>query len=312
MEQRNLAVELLQKLLKGEVASRRRKNVVQARSFAEMLEEAVRRYQNRAVEAAQVIEELIELAREMRAANARGEELGLTMRSWRSTTRWRPMTAPSRYSRRNPVRDCPRTCRNGARATSPSTGRSARTCAPTSGGWSSASFTSMAIRRTSRRRRRGLCWNRRKRCRVSGPCSVQSRRLERHSPDCIRNEVNELDHRVFIGIIVDADDVDIDRLDVELDEVMCRESDDESTVKTWRAGRASRSRLVVHARRRESSYTRAGPSARTRWPSVIERARLAGDNGAGSPSPRRDRPDERRQKRGKSRALLQSSTEALT
>ena len=78
MEQRNLAVELLQKLLKGEVASRRRKNVVQARSFAEMLEEAVRRYQNRAVEAAQVIEELIELAREMRAANARGEELGLT------------------------------------------------------------------------------------------------------------------------------------------------------------------------------------------------------------------------------------------
>ena len=78
MEQRNLAVELLQKLLKGEVASRRRKNVVQARSFAEMLDEAVRRYQNRAVEAAQVIEELIELAREMRAANARGEELGLT------------------------------------------------------------------------------------------------------------------------------------------------------------------------------------------------------------------------------------------
>ena len=78
MEQRNLAVELLHKLLKGEVASRRRKNVVQARSFSEMLEEAVRRYQNRAVEAAQVIEELIELAREMRAANARGEELGLT------------------------------------------------------------------------------------------------------------------------------------------------------------------------------------------------------------------------------------------
>lgn len=62
----------------GEVASRRRKNVVQARSFAEMLEQTIRRYQNRAIEAAQVIEELIALAREMREANARGEALGLS------------------------------------------------------------------------------------------------------------------------------------------------------------------------------------------------------------------------------------------
>ena len=78
MPHRNLAVELLQKLLRGEVSTRRRKNVVQARSFAEMLEHALRRYQNRAIEAAQVIEELIELAREMREANARGERLGLS------------------------------------------------------------------------------------------------------------------------------------------------------------------------------------------------------------------------------------------
>jgi type I restriction enzyme R subunit len=78
MPQRNLAVELLQKLLKGELSARRRKNVVQARSFAEMLEQTIRRYQNRAIEAAQVIEELIQLARDMRAANARGEELGLS------------------------------------------------------------------------------------------------------------------------------------------------------------------------------------------------------------------------------------------
>ncbi len=78
MPQRNLAVELLQKLLKGELATRRRKNVVQARSFAEMLEQTIRRYQNRAIEAAQVIEELIALAKEMREANARGEALGLT------------------------------------------------------------------------------------------------------------------------------------------------------------------------------------------------------------------------------------------
>jgi len=78
MPQRNLAVELLQKLLKGELKERRRKNVVQARSFAEMLEQTIRKYQNRAIEAAQVIEELNQLAKEMRAANARGEELGLS------------------------------------------------------------------------------------------------------------------------------------------------------------------------------------------------------------------------------------------
>ena len=78
MPQRNLAVDLLRKLLAGEIKSRRRKNVVQARSFAGMLEEAIRRYQNRAIEAAQVIEELIQLAKEMAQANARGESLGLS------------------------------------------------------------------------------------------------------------------------------------------------------------------------------------------------------------------------------------------
>ena len=78
MPHRNLAVELLRKLLKGEVSARRRKNVVQARSFAELLEQTLRRYQNRAIEAAQVIEELIELAKEMREASARGEKLGLS------------------------------------------------------------------------------------------------------------------------------------------------------------------------------------------------------------------------------------------
>ena len=78
MPQRNLAVELLQKLLKGELAIWRRKNIVQARSFAKMLETTLRLYQNRAVEAAQVLEELIQLARLLREANARGEALGLS------------------------------------------------------------------------------------------------------------------------------------------------------------------------------------------------------------------------------------------
>jgi len=78
MPQRNLAVELLRKLLLGEIRLRSQRNVVQSRSFAELLEQAVRRYQNRAIETAQVIEELIGLARQMREANARGEALGLT------------------------------------------------------------------------------------------------------------------------------------------------------------------------------------------------------------------------------------------
>jgi type I restriction enzyme R subunit len=78
MPQRNLAVELLQKLLKGEIRTRSRRNVVQARSFAELLEQSIRKYQNRAIETAQVIEELIELVKDMRAAAALGEGLGLS------------------------------------------------------------------------------------------------------------------------------------------------------------------------------------------------------------------------------------------
>ena len=77
MSHRNLAVELLQKLIRGELSTRRRQNVIQARSFAGMLEDAIRRYQNRTIEAAQVIEELIELAKDMREDFARGQDLGL-------------------------------------------------------------------------------------------------------------------------------------------------------------------------------------------------------------------------------------------
>jgi type I restriction enzyme R subunit len=78
MPQRNLAVELLEKLLKGEIRMRARRNVVQARAFSEMLEKSLIRYQNRAIETAKVIEELIALARDMREAARRGEELGLS------------------------------------------------------------------------------------------------------------------------------------------------------------------------------------------------------------------------------------------
>ena len=75
---KNVAVELLEKLLNDEIRTRSQKNVVQGRSFASMLEGSIRTYQNRTIEAAQVIEELIEIAREMRQAQDRGEELGLS------------------------------------------------------------------------------------------------------------------------------------------------------------------------------------------------------------------------------------------
>lgn len=77
MPQKNLAVEMLQKLLKNEIKTRARRNVVKSRLFSELLEAAIRKYQNRAIQAAQIIEELLELARKMREDTARGEQLGL-------------------------------------------------------------------------------------------------------------------------------------------------------------------------------------------------------------------------------------------
>jgi type I restriction enzyme R subunit len=78
MEHKNVAVELLRKLLNDEVKRREKQNIVQARSFAELLENSVRRYQKRAITAAQVLEELLELARTVREAHKRGDDLGLS------------------------------------------------------------------------------------------------------------------------------------------------------------------------------------------------------------------------------------------
>ncbi|MDN7815878.1 type I restriction endonuclease subunit R [Burkholderia vietnamiensis] len=78
LPERNLAVELLERLLEGEIKSRFAGNVVQEKKFSEMLANVVKRYQNRAIETAQVIEELIDMAKKFRAAASRGEELGLT------------------------------------------------------------------------------------------------------------------------------------------------------------------------------------------------------------------------------------------
>jgi type I restriction enzyme R subunit len=75
---RNVAVELLQKLLNDELRVRSRRNVVQSKMFSAMLQEAILKYQNRAIQTAQVIAALIDLAKQMRAAHRRGEDLGLT------------------------------------------------------------------------------------------------------------------------------------------------------------------------------------------------------------------------------------------
>jgi len=77
MKERNLAVELLERLLKGEIKSRFKTNVVQSAKFSELLQQSLIRYRNRAVETAQVIEELIEMAKKFQAAAQRGESLGL-------------------------------------------------------------------------------------------------------------------------------------------------------------------------------------------------------------------------------------------
>ena len=77
MKERNLAVELLERLLKGEIKSRFKTNVVQNAKFSELLQQSLTRYRNRAVETAQVIEELIEMAKKFQAAGQRGESLGL-------------------------------------------------------------------------------------------------------------------------------------------------------------------------------------------------------------------------------------------
>ncbi|MCD4815587.1 MAG: type I restriction endonuclease subunit R [Methanosarcinales archaeon] len=77
MPYRNLAVELLEKLLKDAIKSKSRNNVVQEMKYGDRLKETLRKYNNRAIETAQVIEELIEMAKEFKEALNRDVELGL-------------------------------------------------------------------------------------------------------------------------------------------------------------------------------------------------------------------------------------------
>src|SRR3989338_8821337 len=77
MPQKNLAFEALKKLLNDEIRIMSKKNMVQAKSFMDLLDKTIKKYTNRSIEAAQVIEELIELARKVRDEKGRGKELNM-------------------------------------------------------------------------------------------------------------------------------------------------------------------------------------------------------------------------------------------
>lgn len=82
MTHKNLALELLKKLLKGEIKTRTKVNLVQSKKFSEMLDSSVRNYQNNLITSAQVIDEMIQLAKEIKEADRRGEDLGLDFREY--------------------------------------------------------------------------------------------------------------------------------------------------------------------------------------------------------------------------------------
>jgi len=80
MPRKNLALELLRRLLNDEIKRRSQRNIIQSKKFSEMLADAIKRYQNNAITAAEIIEELIRLAKEIKEADKRGENLNLDFR----------------------------------------------------------------------------------------------------------------------------------------------------------------------------------------------------------------------------------------
>lgn len=82
MTHKNLALELLKKLLNDEIKTRQRVNLVQSKKFSEMLEKAMKTYQNNLITSAQIIEEMIRLAKDIKEADRRGEDLGLNYREY--------------------------------------------------------------------------------------------------------------------------------------------------------------------------------------------------------------------------------------
>ena len=82
MKHRNLALELLKKLLNDEIRTRQKVNLVQSKKFSEMLDKAMKSYQNNLITSAQIIDEMIRLAKDIKEADRKGEEMGLDFREY--------------------------------------------------------------------------------------------------------------------------------------------------------------------------------------------------------------------------------------
>jgi type I restriction enzyme R subunit len=82
MTHKNLALELLKKLLNDEIKTRQKVNLVQSKRFSEMLDKAMKSYQNNLITSAQIIEEMIRLAKDIKEADRKGEEMGLDFREY--------------------------------------------------------------------------------------------------------------------------------------------------------------------------------------------------------------------------------------
>ncbi len=108
-------MELLERLLEGEIKSKFASNVVQQKKFSDLLTNVITRYQNRSIETAQVMEELVEMAKKFQEAASRGEQLGLTedeVRFYDALAN--NESAVRELTRRNAQEDRPRTDREPA------------------------------------------------------------------------------------------------------------------------------------------------------------------------------------------------------
>jgi type I restriction enzyme, R subunit len=152
-DQKNLQLEAVRRLISNEVKVIGKSNVVAGRKFSEMLSEALNRYQNRTIDAAQVIAEIVEIAKAIRAQRQRGQETGLTENEVAFydalSTNESARLAMQDESLRKIATSSPRS----SAATPRRTGRSRKPFAPNSGPELSASCSSMATRPTRSRPR---------------------------------------------------------------------------------------------------------------------------------------------------------------
>ena len=189
MPHRNLAVELLQKLLKGGTVCQTPQEPRPGPLLRRDARAILLRYQNRAIEAAQVIEELIQLAREMREANARGEQLGLSEEELAFYDALETNDSAVQVLGDDTLRAIARELVDTVRRNVSIDWTHRRACAPSFAPASNVSCACMATRRTSRRRPPRRCSNRRNSYRKAGrrsespaaaPCLAKGRRKAIH------------------------------------------------------------------------------------------------------------------------------------